>query len=130
MPNSKLRAPATAGVATTSGTRGSGRSRVAGGIRKIRRIICVNALNAYGSMRARGECHEDGVIGSVSVADLLSPRHLLLVEIVLVDLGEVLPLIGHRVLGKDRAHRTDRLTRAAVDALVGMDEVHVVCVRR
>src|SRR2546428_4053468 len=40
----------------------------------------------------------------------------------LVQLDEALPLVRRLVLGEDRLHRTHRLTRPAVDALVGMDE--------
>src|SRR4051812_26007945 len=50
----------------------------------------------------------------------LDPRVVL--EERLVELDEALPLVRGLVLGKDRLHRTHRLTRAAVDALVGMNE--------
>ena len=42
-------------------------------------------------------------------------------EELLVQLGEVLPLLGDFVFREDRLHRTHRLTGAAIDALVGMD---------
>jgi hypothetical protein len=42
-------------------------------------------------------------------------------EIVGVNGREVLPLLGEIVFSKDRLDRACRLTRAAVDALVGMD---------
>jgi hypothetical protein len=58
-----------------------------------------------------------------------SPSRLL-VEVGLVDLRVVLPLVRHRVFGKDRAHWTNRLACAAVDALIRMDVVHIVCICR
>src|SRR6202008_2911905 len=45
-------------------------------------------------------------------------------EELLVQLDEVLPLIGRLVLGEDRLHRAHRLTSPAVDALVRMDVEH------
>src|SRR5437867_8398581 len=42
-------------------------------------------------------------------------------EELLVELDEVLPLLGSLILGENRLHRTHGLARAAVDALVGMD---------
>src|ERR1700682_813930 len=42
-----------------------------------------------------------------------------------VDLDEIAPLLGNLVLGKDRVHGTRVDARAAVDALVGVDVVHV-----
>ena len=54
----------------------------------------------------------------------------LLVEVGLVELGVILPLFRHRILREDRAHRADRLAGAAVDALIWMDEVLIVRVRR
>src|SRR5947207_1655492 len=50
----------------------------------------------------------------------LDPRVVL--EELLVELDEALPLVRGLVLGEDRLHRAHRLTRPAVDALVGMDE--------
>ena len=123
-------AHATAYAGTTSGTRESAPSRVAEGIKTIRTTICGSAWSVYGSMRVRGQSRDQREIGSVSAADPVSPSKLLLVEVVLVDLGVVLPLVRYRILGEDRAHRTHGLTRAAVDAFIGMDEVHVVRVGR
>src|SRR5690242_10555978 len=40
-----------------------------------------------------------------------------------VALRKVLPLVRHRILREDRAHRADRLARPAVDALVRVDVV-------
>src|SRR5438552_19023482 len=45
-------------------------------------------------------------------------------EELLVELDEVLPLLGSLVLGEDRLHRAHGLARAAVYALVGMDVEH------
>src|SRR3989449_4566342 len=45
-------------------------------------------------------------------------------EELLVELDEVLPLLGSLILGEDRLHPTHRLARAAVDALVGGDVEH------
>src|SRR5437016_1552541 len=59
---------------------------------------------------------------------LMSPTRLL-VEVGLVDLGVVLPLIRHSIFWKDRAHRAHRFARSAIDAFIGMDEIHVVCIR-
>src|SRR5262249_58423989 len=39
-----------------------------------------------------------------------------------VDLHERLPLVGQSVLGEDRLDRALRLARAAVDALLGIDD--------
>jgi hypothetical protein len=66
--------------------------------------------------------------GGLAAAVLSIPKviQLLLVEIDLVDLDVVLPFVGHCVLGKDRADRADRLTGTAIDALIGVDEIHVV----
>src|SRR5215470_18020240 len=50
----------------------------------------------------------------------------IVLEELLVDVDEVLPLIGNLVLREDRLHRTHRLARAAVDALVGVDVQHVL----
>src|SRR5437773_3953093 len=66
----------------------------------------------------------------VMTADRSQNLRRLFVEVVLVDLGVVLPFVGDSVLGEDRAHRTYRLAGAAVDALIRMDEVHVVCISR
>src|SRR6266508_1271655 len=77
-------------------------------------------------MRAHAECVAETKHGGTHAADLLSPSKLLLVEVVLVDLGVVLPLVRDRIFWEDRAHRTNRLTCTAVDALIGMDEVHLV----
>src|SRR5581483_7295254 len=41
-----------------------------------------------------------------------------------VDADERLPLLGQRILRKDRLHRALRLTGAAVDALLGIDDEH------
>src|SRR5882672_4036110 len=46
-------------------------------------------------------------------------------EELLVDLGEVLTLLQKFVFREDRLHRAHRLTGAAVDAFVGMDVQHV-----
>src|SRR5213083_2010969 len=73
----------------------------------------------------RGETNSDGL---EAVALIVSTTRLL-VEICFVDLGVILPFVRHSILGKDRAYRTHRLACTAVDALVGMDEVHVVCIR-
>src|SRR5438552_1736117 len=73
----------------------------------------------------RGETNSDGL---EAVALMVSTTRLL-VEICFVDLGVILPFVRHSILGKDRAYRTHRLACTAVDALVGMDEVHVVCIR-
>src|SRR3954469_9311332 len=54
----------------------------------------------------------------------------LLVEVVLVHLDVALPLVRYRILREDRAHRADRFTCAAVDALIRVDEVHDVRVGR
>src|SRR3990167_7868009 len=45
-------------------------------------------------------------------------------EELLVQLGEVLPLVRDLVLGEDRLHRAHGLAGAAVDALVRMDVEH------
>src|SRR5207247_33476 len=45
-------------------------------------------------------------------------------EELLVQLDEVLPLLRSFVLGEDRLHRAHRLAGAAVDALVGVDVEH------
>src|SRR5256886_10704249 len=45
-------------------------------------------------------------------------------EELLVQLDEVLPLLRSFVLGEDRLHRAHRLAGAAVDALVGRSEEH------
>src|SRR2546422_320311 len=45
-------------------------------------------------------------------------------EELLVELDEVLPLLGSLILGENRLHRTHGLARAAVDALVGVDVEH------
>ena len=66
--------------------------------------------------------------GHEAVAVRQSPTKLL-VEIVLVDLDVVLPLVGHGIFRKDRAHRTHGFTCTAVNAFIRMDEVHVVCIR-
>src|SRR3989442_14502632 len=58
----------------------------------------------------------------------LRNRWALLVEVGLVDLDVVLPLIGDGILREDRAHRTYGFARATVDALIGMDEVQLVCI--
>ena len=63
-----------------------------------------------------------------AVAFVVSPSRLL-VEIGLVDLGVVLPFVRYSVFGEDRTYRAHRFTRAAVDALIGVDEIHVVCIR-
>src|SRR5712664_3855673 len=54
----------------------------------------------------------------------LDPRVVL--EELLVQLDEALPLLGGLVLREDRLHGAYRLARAAVDALVGMDVEHVL----
>ena len=74
----------------------------------------------------RAERDEETKIGGISAADLVSPSKLLLVEVVLIHLDVVFPLIRYGVLGEDRAHRAHRLACAAVDALIGVNEVHVV----
>src|SRR3989338_3112196 len=48
----------------------------------------------------------------------------IVLEELLVQLGEVLPLVRDLVLGEDRLHRAHGLARAAVDALVRMDIEH------
>src|SRR4029079_5868973 len=53
---------------------------------------------------------------------------LLVREVIGVDLDVVGPLLRHRVLGKDRGHRALGLAGAAVDALIGVDEVHRILV--
>src|SRR2546430_17004014 len=45
-------------------------------------------------------------------------------EELLVELDEVLPLLRSLVLGEDRLHRTHRLAGAAVGALVGVNVEH------
>src|SRR5262252_2580942 len=50
---------------------------------------------------------------------------LLPLEVVGVDLDERGPLGGNLVLRKDRVHGAGIHARAAVDALVGIDEVHL-----
>src|SRR5947209_19794554 len=45
-------------------------------------------------------------------------------EELLVELDEVLPLLRSLVLGEDRLHRAHGLARAGGDALVGMDVEH------
>src|SRR5437762_5397085 len=45
----------------------------------------------------------------------------MVLEELLVELDEVLPLIRRLVFGEDRLHGAHRLARAAIDALVGMD---------
>src|SRR5579859_5545120 len=65
---------------------------------------------------------------SASVMAMAAIGPLLRGEIVGVDLGVVLPLVRDRILGKDRGHRAFRLAGSAVDALVGVDEVHRVLV--
>jgi hypothetical protein len=54
----------------------------------------------------------------------------LLVEVGLVHLDVALPFVRDGILGKDRADRAHRLTCTTVDALVGVDEVHIVRVGR
>src|SRR6202171_1860480 len=49
-------------------------------------------------------------------------------EIVGVDLDEIAPLLRNLILGKDRINRTGVHARAAVDALVRIDEIHLRCV--
>src|SRR5688572_9295319 len=51
-------------------------------------------------------------------------------EVVGVDLDVLLLIVGHGILGEDRGHRALRFARSAVDALVGVDEVHRVIVGR
>src|SRR5258708_15168069 len=46
-------------------------------------------------------------------------------EIVSVDLDEIAPLVRNLVLGKDRVDRTRGHARAAVDALVRVDVIHL-----
>src|SRR5688572_2055559 len=46
----------------------------------------------------------------------------IVLEELLVQLDEALPLVRSLVLREDRLDRTDRLARAAIDALVGMNE--------
>src|SRR5437870_11026815 len=60
----------------------------------------------------------------LSLGRRLDPGMVL--EKLLVQLDEVLPLIGRLVFREDRLHRTHRLTGAAVDAFVRMDEEHRV----
>src|SRR5947208_16619316 len=45
-------------------------------------------------------------------------------EELLVELDEVLALLGSLILGEDRLHRTHGLARAAVGPLVGVDVGH------
>src|SRR5882724_4644948 len=47
-------------------------------------------------------------------------------EELLVQLDVVLPVRRSLVLGEDRLHRAHRLARAAVDALIRVDEEHVL----
>src|SRR3989454_421269 len=53
----------------------------------------------------------------------LDPRIVL--EELLVHVGELLPLLGDLVFREDRLDWADRLARAAIDALVRVDEQHV-----
>src|SRR5688572_20328616 len=47
-------------------------------------------------------------------------------EELLVEVDEALPLLGCLVLSEDRLHRTYRLARATIDALIGMNEQLVI----
>src|SRR5438445_13871396 len=47
--------------------------------------------------------------------------HGVVLEELLVELDEVLRLLGRLVLDADRLHRTHALARAAVDGVVGLD---------
>src|SRR4051812_25863953 len=61
----------------------------------------------------------------VDLADLGgAPGRAEVVEELDVGLVVVLPLVGRVVLVEDRLNRADRLTRTAVDALVGVDVEH------
>src|SRR5216683_1824019 len=55
-------------------------------------------------------------------------RLLTILEIVGVDLDVFAPLLGHLVLGEDGVHGARIDAGAAVDALIGIDEIHVRCV--
>lgn len=46
-------------------------------------------------------------------------------EMIGVHRGEVLPLLGKIVFGKDRLNGTGRLTRTAIYALIGVDIQHL-----
>src|SRR5258706_13031771 len=81
-------------------------------------------------MRVRAELGGPKKIGGTKAADPMSPNELLLVEVDLVHLDVVLPFVRHSVFRKDRANGTDGLAGTAVDALIGVDEVHVVRVGR
>jgi hypothetical protein len=50
---------------------------------------------------------------------------LAVLEVVGVDLDEVSPLLGHFILRKDRVHGARVDASAAVDALIGIDVIHV-----
>src|SRR5579859_5717066 len=65
--------------------------------------------------------------GTRVTACLATPLRLLelLLEVVGVDLDEVAPLCRHLVLGEDGVDRARIHASAAVDALVGIDVVHV-----
>src|SRR5688500_7427434 len=66
----------------------------------------------------------DVVLGRVGVDERVHGRWPLRVRV--VDLHEGLPLVGERILGEDRLHRALRFARAAVDALLGIDDQHPV----
>src|SRR5678815_6143703 len=50
----------------------------------------------------------------------------LLAEEVGVDLNVVFVLLGNVAIGEDGGHRTFRLAQAAVNALIGIDEEHII----
>src|SRR5687767_12105405 len=64
----------------------------------------------------------DVVLGRVLVDERVDRRGAAAVGV--VDLDEGLPLVGERILGKDRLDRALRLARAAVDALLRIDDQH------
>src|SRR6267378_4593546 len=84
---------------------------------------------AVSDLRPRGREGEEKEEATVLTPSLHESPTRLLVEIGLVDLGVVLPFVRHCVFRENRAHGTHRLAGAAVDAFIGMDEVHVVCIR-
>src|SRR6266480_879042 len=62
----------------------------------------------------------DVVLGRVLVGQLV--HHVETVAVGVVDLDKRLPLVRQGVLREDRLHRAFRLTRTAVDALLGVDD--------
>src|SRR6266550_593142 len=115
-------APAIASVATTNGTRASDHTEQAAKteVRKNADSALPVCAKTHAPVTFRGNKRDREPRAS-------NPR-ILLVEVDLVDLDVALPFIGNGIFWKDRAHRTDGFARTAIDALVRVDEVHLVCI--